>query len=190
MGREVRMVPADWQHPKEEDGRYRPLLNRDYESAVEDWETERLPEWIEGARLWAVGLVKVYGGGTETIQQVVDDAKARKPYAPPPAHPTYEWWAGDVPRKPAPEDYMPAWPDAERTHFMMYEDTSEGTPISPAFATAEELARWLADNGASAFGEMTATYEDWLATIRRGHAGGAVFTGGGMVSAVEYEARS
>lgn len=64
--------------------------------------------------------------------------------------------------------YMPEWPDSERTHWMMYETCSEGTPISPAFETPEELARWLADNGASAFGSMTATYEQWLATIRRG----------------------
>jgi len=49
---------------------------------------------------------------------------------------------------------------------MMYENTSEGTPISPPFETPEELARWLADNNASAFGGMTATYEQWLATCK------------------------
>lgn len=67
---------------------------------------------------------------------------------------------------PMSEDYMPDWPDAERTHYMMYETTSEGTPISPAFETPEELARWLADNEASAFSNDTATYEQWLRMIR------------------------
>ncbi len=87
-------------------------------------------------------------------------------------------------RAPDQKDYMPAWTDAEATHLMMYEDTSEGTPISPAFATAEELARWLADNKASAFGEMTATYEDWLAMIGKGWAPSAVIVGGKMTSGV------
>ena len=42
---------------------------------------------------------------------------------------------------------------------MIYETCSEGSPISPAFETPEELARWLTDNS---FGSMTATYEQWL----------------------------
>lgn len=94
MGREVRRVPADWEHPRDERGKFIP---------------------------------------------------------------TYSW-------------DMPQWPENEATHYMMYEDTSEGTPISPAFATKEELARWLTDTGASAFGRLTATYEQWLATIEIGFA--------------------
>lgn len=81
-------------------------------------------------------------------------------------------------------DYMPDWPDEERTHLMMYESTSEGTPLSPAFATPEELARWLADNNASAFGSMTASYEQWLATCRQGWAISAVMVDGVMTSGV------
>ena len=34
----------------------------------------------------------------------------------------------------------------------------------------EELARWLADNGGSAFGSRTASYEQWTAPIDRGWA--------------------
>lgn len=34
-------------------------------------------------------------------------------------------------------------------------------PISPVFKTPEQLARWLADNKASAFANCTATYEQW-----------------------------
>jgi hypothetical protein len=67
----------------------------------------------------------------------------------------------------------------------MYEDTSEGTPFSPAFATPEELARWLADTGASAFGDMTATYEQWLRTCKSGWAICAVLDGNKMMSGVE-----
>ena len=67
---------------------------------------------------------------------------------------------------PDKNDYMPEWPDAKRTHLMMYETCTEGTPISPAFATPEELARWLTDNKASAFADMTCTYQQWLGMIR------------------------
>lgn len=52
--------------------------------------------------------------------------------------------------------------------YQMYETCSEGTPISPIMETPEELARWLSDHNASAFGSMTATYEQWLCTIYRG----------------------
>lgn len=72
---------------------------------------------------------------------------------------TREQWFGE---KPDPHDYMPDWTREEATMLVMYETTSEGKPISPAFSTPEELAHWLADNHASAFGHFTATYEEWL----------------------------
>lgn len=49
--------------------------------------------------------------------------------------------------------------------WQMWETTSEGSPMSAVFATAEELARWLADTGASIFGDSTAPYEHWLRII-------------------------
>ena len=73
----------------------------------------------------------------------------------------------------------------ERTLYMMYETCTEGTPISPAFKTPEELARWLADSGASAFGNMTASYEAWLRVCRGGYACSAVMHGGKFQSGVE-----
>ncbi len=69
--------------------------------------------------------------------------------------------------------------------FQMWETTSEGSPISPAFETPEELARWLADNRASAFGRSTATYEQWLAMIHEGWAPSAVCDAKGFRSGVE-----
>jgi hypothetical protein len=68
--------------------------------------------------------------------------------------------------------------------WQMWETTSVGSPMSPVFATPEELARWLADTGASAFGSMTATYEQWLATIRAGYAPGLVASPGRLESGV------
>jgi hypothetical protein len=94
---------------------------------------------------------------------------------------TYEQWAGQRPHR---DDYMPIWPESECTYLMMYETTSEGTPISPAFKTPDRLARWLTDNRASAFGDTTATYEQWLRVCNGGYACSAVAIDGVMQSGV------
>lgn len=147
MGREVRRVPADWRHPKDEHTRrYTPL----FDGATYE---RRKNEWLD--MLAEKGL-----------QETLD-------------------YQGNPPNT---DDYMPVWPEEQRTHLMMYEDTSEGTPISPAFKTPEELARWLADNDASAFGGDTATYEQWLATVRDGYAVSAVMDSKGLRSGVAFSA--
>jgi len=173
MGREVRMVPADWQHPKypadhHEDykrGRYVPL----HEGGGY---AERAAEWDEEWAQWQAGLVRSYGGEEKWRAKTPDEMGVR-----------YTEYAGE---RPSPDDYMPNWPAEQRTHFMMYEDTSEGTPKSPAFETPEELARWLADTGASSFGHSTATYEQWLPICKGGWAPSAVVSGGVMMSGVEF----
>lgn len=68
--------------------------------------------------------------------------------------------------------------------YQMWESTSEGSPISLPFATPEELARWLADNDASACGDETATYEQWLGMIGRGWSPSAINDGSGLRSGV------
>jgi hypothetical protein len=165
MGREVRRVPANWQHPKVErpnylkrciEERYQPMYDRPFGPAMR--------EWYEAWQAWERGEFPEYASE--------EDRKL-----------TY-WDRSGPP--PDPAYYRPDWTDAERTHLMMYEDTSEGTPISPAFETPEELARWLADNNASAFGGDTASYEAWLRVARGGFAPSAVGAPGiGLVSGVE-----
>lgn len=129
MGRELRMVPANWEHPKDEQGDYVPL------------DTE-------------------FPYNQEEIEEGLRDG----------------WLTDEPPNYGC--DIMPQWPANERTHFQMYENTTEGTPISPVCATIEELARWLADNRASAFADQTATYEQWLATCKRGWAPSAIAESG------------
>ena len=170
MGRQVRMVPADWQHPKYADnhdpaylcGRYIPLLDRSY--------SKDAAEWDEYRRQWLLGLRESYGTGEKWV-----------PIEPEYVGMRYTEYGGE---RPSPDDYMPDWPPEQRTHLMMYEDTSEGTPISPAFETPEELARWLADTNASAFGGDGATYDQWLSTCKRGWAVSAVFSSAGLQSGV------
>lgn len=148
MGREVRMVPPDWQHPKRDDGSYQPIYDRSYKEAADEWEREVV--------LWANG---------EHPKQKEYDNTSR-----------YYWdWTGSPPDE---EYHRPEFPESSRTHFQMYEDTSEGTPISPVMETPEALARWLTDNNASAFAGETATYEQWLSVARGGWAPSAVMTVG------------
>lgn len=164
MGREVRRVPADWQHPKHWTGgmrgpeeRYKPLFpGHRYQDAVDAWD--------DGLAAWKRGEYPEYA----------DPAECQAT--------TYEQYSGQRPHR---DDYMPNWPAEQRTHLMMYEDTTEGTPISPAFETPEELARWLVHNKASAFGGKTGSYEYWLRVASGGFAPSAVVTTGVMVSGVD-----
>lgn len=142
MGREVRRVPANWEHPKDSNGRYIPMHERF------TYEPEEIEEGIRDG--WLKDEPPFYG----------------------------------VP-------VMPQWDESERTHLQMYEDTSEGTPISPVMDTPENLARWLVDNKASAFADQEASYEGWLATIKRGWAIGAVISPErGFQNGVEFNAEN
>lgn len=140
MGREIRRVPANWQHPKNEHGKYIPMVEHITYTA-------------------------------EEIEQGLRDG-----------------WLKNTPPNYG-MDVMPQWLDSERTHLQMYENTSEGTPISPVMATADELAHWLEDNKASAFGDMTATYAEWLSTIRLGGSVSMVVQNGQIESGVAWQAK-
>jgi hypothetical protein len=63
------------------------------------------------------------------------------------------------------DDFMPDFPEGTATGWQLYETTSEGTPVSPVFATAEELAAWC-ETGASVFAGHRWTREQWLASFR------------------------
>jgi len=168
MGREVRMVPADWEHPVDDYRRKHIPLYDGYEEELVRWKAEH--------EKWNEGFVWDY------------DSKGWVPRDLEDSFHQGEYWdyAGGPPER---EDYMLIGvPREERTHYMMYETTSEGTPISPAFPTKEELARWLADTNASAFGGEGASYEAWLSTINRGYAISAIFSPQtGLISGAEAE---
>jgi hypothetical protein len=143
---EVRRVPLGWQHPKERVFNYCSGLMEDrYKelSGAEDYQPEA-GEWDDECAKWKAGWRP-------------DNCNAENHGM------TYEQWEGQRPHR---DNYMPNWPVEDRTHLMMYETTSAGTPISPAFATPEELARWLADWAPSVFAAR-GTYEQWLNEIVR-----------------------
>ena len=132
MGREVRRVPKNWKHPRE-NGKYTPLLDygKSYSQVVKEYNNEKEEYDLAGSEM------------------------------------TFESWHDKL---PSPSEYMPEFPENEKLYYQMYETCSEGTPISPVMETPEELAKWLSENNASAFGSMMANYEEWLCTIKRGGA--------------------
>lgn len=179
MGRELRMVHPDWEHPTDgfyNDGapRYVPLF-QGYNKAVSTWD-ENFAQWRNGFKeSWLPGTSKWVPHGIPCGESIAKDLES------------FTDWYGSPPKS---DQYMPEWAPNEATKLVMYEDTSEGTPISPKFDTPEELAQWLADTGASAFGSMTASYESWLATIKQGYSVGAVIeVGGELVSGVDANNR-
>ena len=135
MGRKVRKVPPDWQHPYNESSGYEPLL--ELSEPIE----EKQRRWDAEAELWRTG---------KHPGQVEDPRLIGTRFCD---------WDGD---RPDSADYMPFWLPSEATHFQMYQTTSEGTPISPVMESPEALARWLADTGASWFADATATHDQWL----------------------------
>lgn len=123
MGREVRRVPRDWEHPRNESGRYQPLYDKDYDTAAQEWLAELMA--------WEAGTCP-------------DRQKAEEKYGI-----RYLWdWDSSPPDK---KYYRArAWTAEEATCYQFYEDVSEGTPLSPVFETLDELVAWLvADQGYS-----------------------------------------
>jgi hypothetical protein len=165
MSREVRKVPANWEHPKVErygEMQFQPKYDESFDDVFAQW-------LADFDRIRAGDL-------TEIERQCYPLGLAD--------------WLKDEGRPPDPDYYMPNWSPEERTHFMMYQTTSEGTPISPVFATPEELARWLVDNNATAFVDQTASYEAWLRIAHGGYAPSAIMVSGEMQSGVQALAES
>lgn len=125
MGREIRRVPADWEHPRYDDdtaprsdrvGDYVPLRDKDYVSACEEW-MAGLDAWRRGERN------KFAGDGYD-----------------------YFWeYEGNPPDKEHWRERR--WTEAEATHYQMYETVSEGTPLTPPMPTLQALADYLVEHG-------------------------------------------
>lgn len=141
----MRRVPADWEHPRgyEYDPKqFKPLLDNDFD--------EEAREWYANAELWTKGehpdqnrdkfrirTLRRTPGNSEWKEVSREDFMAR-----------YRWfheWGPSFRRQR--DEYMAHWiGDRARTHFQWYENTSEGTPLSPVFATEAELMEWLEAN--------------------------------------------
>lgn len=122
MGREIRRVIPNWEHPKRDCPHMKtcpggkcviPLHDQSYADARS--------EWIDGLDQWRDRVHKNYS----------DDCDYWEYYGNPPER----------------ESYRPSWNDEEKTWYQVYETVSEGTPVSPPFATKEELIDYLVAHG-------------------------------------------
>lgn len=116
MGREVRMVPPNWDHPmvNRPNGEigYQPMLSSRFEDAVAEWKAE-FAKWEAGERPEGYGYLEFW-----------------------------EYWGMPPDRR----KYRP-WANEEATWYQVWETVSEGTPVTPPFATREELIVYLVANG-------------------------------------------
>lgn len=116
MGREIRRVPPNWEHPRwtrdetsepRRIGQYKSLYDKDYDTAAAKWLAE------------------------------LADFK-------PTGHSKYYWeYAGGPPNE---KSYRPKFA-AEPTWYQVYETVSEGSPVTPPFATQDELIEYLVTTG-------------------------------------------
>lgn len=166
MGREIRRVPANWQHPEIEDyrgKRYQPMYERCFESAMNDWLADF--DRIRQGNLTDIEK-ECYGEGLAALGAWMNDEK--------PPNPSY---------------YVPYKPE-DTTWFQAYETVSEGTPVSPAFATEDELIQYLCDNGDfwdQKRGDKPLNRGAYTAFVRQKHAFSMVVTTDGRaMSGVEF----
>ena len=97
--------------------RYQPLFNRPFAPAMREW----VKEW----EAWERGERPDYcSGETRNLHY-------------------WEWNGGP----PDPLYYRPDWKPEEMTWYQVYETVSEGTPVTPAFATQAELVDYLVEHG-------------------------------------------
>jgi hypothetical protein len=120
MGREIRKVPANWEHPVKADTYGRERLQPMYDETFAD----AAAKWKENFLKWESG---------ERPSYCTDE------------HKNLEYWEWE--NSPPDRDYYRPWSDDEATWFQVWETVSEGTPVSPPFATEEELIEYLAENG-------------------------------------------
>jgi hypothetical protein len=117
MGREIRRVPANWEHPKDDKGKYKPMYDHDFETA--------LAEWLAGYELWKKG---------EHPSQLKHPEYAQNSY--------WEWEGAP----PNPHYCRPKF-EGPANWYQVYQTVSEGTPVTPPFATKAELVDYLVEHG-------------------------------------------
>lgn len=136
MSREIRRVPSDWEHPMDERN-HKPLLDgsfdddcRDYYDKLFLWQKGEHPTQRELAGVDLIERFKFSPDGHRYIE----------------GYRWYHEWAGMPCENRG--DYMEHYiAGRECTHFQLYETVSEGTPVSPVFATKEDLVEWMKADG-------------------------------------------
>jgi len=134
MGREIRRVPEDWEHPVYTDDlvteSQRGRIGKPIAMYDEDIETATR-KWVDGAALWIQGKHPDQQFAAENGTDYPDWYER-----------TFYAYSTHESRSPDPESYRRPFV-SEPTHYQVYETVSEGTPVSPVFATTDEMIDWL-----------------------------------------------
>jgi len=118
MGREIRRVPPHYEPPQRTDGR--PGYQPQFDRRFEDAAAEWKREFTE----WEAG---------ENLNNKAEDGSV------------YEFWEWS--RDPPNRKYYRTYSDEDATWIAVFETVSEGTPVTPAYETKEELVQYLAAKG-------------------------------------------
>lgn len=126
MGREIRRVPKNWEHPRYDEkgrwpGHHIPMHDCDFETAAAQWKDD-FAAWEDGDH-------------PDLCQSASIDLAQ-----------TTEFWEWESP--PDPDTCRPKF-TSEPACLQVYETVSEGTPVSPVFETEGEMVAWLIAQGHS-----------------------------------------
>lgn len=121
---ELRFVPENWSHPKDEKGLFLPLRGESFSKEIADYKEEK--EMWNNPRGFKK---KIMGESFSWVPKEEDEKKF-----------SFEDWHGKCPEE---KDYMPEFSDQERTHCQLYETITEGTPITPVMGSSAEVGRWI-----------------------------------------------
>jgi|TARA_B110000196_G_C21152110_1_gene670442 hypothetical protein len=143
LHRELRRVPACWVHPKDKSGQLIPLFQDLQLKQSQD-------KWDRHNKLWSDGFYEDITGRPVPLTDIQREHG-------------YSEWVGERPRE---EGYMPTWDEGERTHYQLYETTTEGTPISPVMRSLKELAEWLGKKKVNAYANLPLTEADWFTALK------------------------
>ncbi len=184
MGVELRRVPSGWEHPTESDyslrggirlayqppagEKFRSLNDDDWAGAMRDWWHDRIVSWAMRA-LWYWPSIFGWCDPPVMVRHPPDESDK-----PP------DYWM-----------YRPRWKKRDQTHYQLYQTVSEGSPISPVFATLEELATWAAAQEREVWvGVRGLSYDEWMRFLDCGYAPSMVVSSAGIQSGVEHMAKS
>ena len=148
MGREIRRVISSWEHPQNEQGTYIPLFDGSHAALAAQWDADEA-HWNSGLRpQYYPGHPEIDLANAIRVHGLDSAMRTRWVPAADLGHaPSSDTWTDYADERPRVEDYRPDWPDADATWVQLYETVSEGTPVSPAFATLPELRAWLLAHG-------------------------------------------
>jgi hypothetical protein len=142
LSRTVRRVPLGYEHPVDRRGNPQPRFDRFYVPAVEEWLAAR-ERWVSGE----------------------DPDRAEHPDM------DYGDWEGDA---PDPDYYHRGrgWPEGVEMGIQMYEEVSEGSPISGVYPDTDDGRRAMAEELSR---QDTGITSDFTAGDWRGVIDGQVF---------------